>query len=367
MTTITKEEREWLSSDIFQQFGLQCQAASELSTRKYSFVTAIIECLLEGLDGKVISPTKDQLLQANPTGEAWELINKIIQAKVTRQVRVRSLLDMSESEEEWNCKDDSGTIAKYEMMLAYCIFDQVLDGVLQEPCRKPQDQKPCKRVSPGEKVKIIQAIGNTAYVVLDNQVCTMMQAISVFTSIWGWKIYETRRTPAQEKFPILRQHFIRWAGSSVSETESGTSGDPSGWDWVPNEKLINLMRYSDLAKGMLVYISRLPWCVLGPFGPTKASLGALLQISAQAISGAHISGQVGEWIHNILPRPVAQPPTQSVAWGFVNPDSDMSDSPGQTQTEHDDYNWMSSDECADFCFVKKHVDKGHTGRQLVIK
>lgn len=348
MTSITKDQREWLSSGIFEQFGRQCQAASEMSSAKYGYVTALIECLIEGLGGRTIFPNKEQLIQANPSGEVWELIEKILKKRVLRQVSIRSILDMAESEEEWNCKDDSGTISKYEMMMAYCIFDQVLDVVIQQPGATNQEQRPGKKLTPGQKVQIIQAAGNAAYVVLDDQVCTMIQAISIFASIWGWKFHETRRTAAQEKFPILRQHFIRWAGSSKTEYETGTNQDPSGWDWVPTENLIQVMKYSNPAKGMLVFISRLPWCVMGPFGPSKISMGALLSVSAQAIANDHASGQVGEWIYQILPRPIAQPPTRSVAWMFVNPDVVMTVSspdgePGNFQ-DNDDFNWMSSDE-----------------------
>ena len=275
-------------------------------------------------------------------------MEKVINKRVLRQVSIRSVLDMAESEEEWNCKDSSGTITKYEMVMAYCIFDQVLDGVVQMPGLPNQEHRPCKRLTPGEKVQIIQAAGNAAYVVLDNQVCAMIQAITICASIWGWKFHEARRTAVQGKFPILRQHLLGWAGSPTSEYESGTGQDPSGWDWAPIENLIQVMKYSDPAKGMLVFITRLPWCVLGPFGPTKISMGALLSVSAQAIANDHVSGQVGEWIYQILPRPGAQPPTRTTAWTFVNPDTEMIGSspegePGNYQVS-DDYNWMSSDE-----------------------
>ena len=219
--------------------------------------------------------------------------------------------------ETWSCQDVSGAISKYELIISYCIFDQIIDGILQAPADSPENLPPHRKITPCQKVEIIQAAGNAAYITLNGQTCTLIQAVTSACAIWGWKLHETPRGPAAEKFPVLRQYYIRRVGSDTGPKECIQKPDPAGWEWIPDGKLIQAIRQGNPAQALFYFLSKLPWCVIGALGVQEIHLGALLAVTAQAICNVHKSGQVTEWIHQEFPKPCAQPPIQSVAFSFM--------------------------------------------------
>ena len=318
MGLLTEEQARKVSGTIFEQVGEQCQAASDLTTKRYQAVTDLFNSLPAVTEGNTHQTNEESLQARDPSGKACDLFEQVINKKVTRQTYFSSVMD----NETWNQKDSSGTISKYELLISYCIFDQILDTILQEPADSPDNLPPCRTISPGQKVEIIQAVGNAAYIILNGQVCTLIQAITAVCAIWGWKLHELPRGEAAKTFPVLRQYYIRWAGSEIGPKECIQIPDPAGWDWLPKESIIQAMSQRNPAQAFLFFITKLPWCVVGAFGMQKIHLGALLSVTAQAICSVHKTGQITEWIHRELPRPCAQPPYQSIAFSFTEQTSD---------------------------------------------
>ena len=313
MGILTDEQTARVSGTTFEQVGAQCQAASDLTQQRYKWVTGLYNSLPVKTEGNSPQNYVKMLRENDPSGEGHDILLQVTRNKGTRQTVFSSVLDT----EEWNQKDASGKISKYELLISYCVFDQILEGILQEPADSPENLPPCRKITPGQKVEIIQAIGNTAYISLNGQTCTLIQALTAACAIWGWKVHELPRGAAAETFPVLRQYYIRWVGSEIGPRECIQAPDPAGWEWIPDERLIQAMSQGNPAQALLFFLTKLPWCVLGAFGMQEIHLGALLSVTAQAICSVHKSGQVTEWIHQEFPKPCAQPPYQSVAFSFT--------------------------------------------------
>ena len=313
MGILTEERKVRVSGTTFEQVGEQCQAASELTNQRRKLVAGLFNPLPVAKEGNPHQTQEEMLLQHDISGEIQDILLQVTEKKIVRQTIFSSVLD----NEEWSQKDASGRISKYELFISYCIFDQILEGILQAPADSPENLPPRRKIAPGQKVEIIQAVGNTAYISLNGQTCTLIQAITSVCAIWGWKLHELPRGPAAETFSVLRQYYIRWVGSEIGPKECIQTPDPAGWEWIPDEKLIQAISQGNPAQALLFFLTKLPWCVIGAFGVQEIHLGALLAVTAQAICSVHKSGQITEWIHQEFPRPCAQPPVQSVAFSFM--------------------------------------------------
>ena len=124
MGILTEEQKGRISGTIFEQVGEQCQAASEMTNQRYKLVSGLFDSLPSMTEGNPHQTQEDMLLLHDISGDIEDIFNQALKAIAkTRRTVFSSVID----NEVWNQADASGKISKYELIISYCIFNQILD------------------------------------------------------------------------------------------------------------------------------------------------------------------------------------------------------------------------------------------------